>query len=142
MGEGAGKTRHRRASLYPPFPWHDPVENSARGSGVEGGVITSHAKPALAPTHSHPWDRLKTQKVCRLDGSGIGVRAGGKSHHNRPGGAMDEEFEDRPETLFFLKKRENAGLFFSSIVFCSRWVYAKKFGAIKGTKLCAFSCAS
>ena len=105
MGEEAGKTRHRRASLYPPFPWHDAEENSARGRGVEGGwVTTSHAKPALTTTHSHPWDRLKAQKVCRLDGSGIGVRAGGESHHNRPGGTMDEEFEDRPETLFFKGK--------------------------------------
>ena len=36
-GRWRGRSGHRRASFYPPFPWHDPEENGAGGRGAEGG---------------------------------------------------------------------------------------------------------
>ena len=54
-----------------------PEKIDAGGRGVEGGVIIPNTKPAPTPTHPHPRDRRNAQNVCRLDGSGTGVGAGG-----------------------------------------------------------------
>ena len=78
-GRGRGRSGHRWASFYPPSLGAAPKKRGARGRGVEGGVISPISKPALTPTHPHRWDRQSARKVCRFDGSGQGVGAGGQS---------------------------------------------------------------